>query len=503
MGARGRRRRGVALLFGGALALAVSLDRLEAPRARGEDAAPAPATTAPVTTAASASAPSPSPATLTIEFDAASALSDEPDHLLRHTWLGERAWFSGQVNLIFQGHPGFSADYSGPNSLHSRREEKLSEVTTLCFGARIFEWTELLCQAENAAGKGIGDALGLAGFTNLDVVRNPDLGAEPYLARLEVHQTIPLSDELVDNPAQGPLSIRSKVPARRLELRLGKMGLPDLLDLNSCGSDSHFQFTNWTTAQNGAWDYAADTRGYTYAATVEYQDDLFAARFAAATMPRVANGIDMEWRLENSHAENLELEVHGKTFGDRRGALRLLGFVNHARMGEYRPTLVRHFLGVDSQPDITTTRTAGRTKVGFGLNVEQELSETLRVFGRLGWNDGRNESFAYTEVDDTVEVGWDLRGDLWSRERDRFGFAFVSNGISSPHRRYLRYGGSGFLLGDGCLRYEREDVLECYYTVRLPFGISFGPLYQHIWNPGYNHDRGPVDAYGFRFHLEI
>src|SRR5581483_317097 len=183
------------------------------------------------------------------------------------------------------------------------REEKLSEVATLWFTLRLFNWTEIACAAENAAGKGLSDALGLAGFTNLDVVRNPDLGAEPYLARLMLEQTIPLSSELVDNPAQGPFSIRSKVPARRLVFRLGKASMADFNDTNSAGSDSHFQFTNWTVANNGAWDYAADTRGYTYMAELEYDDDLFSARFVEATMPRVANGIDIDWRLEDAHAE--------------------------------------------------------------------------------------------------------------------------------------------------------------------------------------------------------
>jgi hypothetical protein len=439
-----------------------------------------------------------------VDFDPADILSDTPDHLLKRSWFGDRFWFSGQVNLIFQGHPGFSAEYSGPNSLKKSREEKLSEVTTLYSGIRLLKYTELLIAGENAAGKGLSNALGLAGFTNVDVVRNPDLGAEPYLSRILIHQTIPLSDEMAENPNYGPLSMRRELPARRLELRIGRMTLPDFFDQNSVGSDSHLQLTNWATVNDAAWDYAADTRGYTYAVMVEYQDPLFGARFASAVMPKVANGIDLDWRLDQAHAENLELEVHGKAIGDGLSVARLLLWENRARMGNYRESIALFRLGLAPAPDITATRRARRTKYGIGLNVEQELADGLvRVFARAGVNDGKNESFAYTEAENSVSAGFDLRGDLWRRERDRLGVAFASNGLGPDHRTYLHDGGLGFLLGDGTLRYRRESILEAYYTCKLDYGISFGPLFEHIWNPGYNRDRGPVAVYGVRFHLEI
>jgi high affinity Mn2+ porin len=48
----------------------------------------------------------------------------------------------------------------------------------------------------------------------------------------------------------------------------------------------------------------------------------------------------------------------------------------------------------DPVPDITAHCRQGRVKYGFGLNTEQELTQDLRAFGTLGWNDGANESFA-------------------------------------------------------------------------------------------------------------
>jgi high affinity Mn2+ porin len=37
---------------------------------------------------------------------------------------------------------------------------------------------------------------------------------------------------------------------------------------------------NWAVDNNGAYDYAADTRGFTYAALLEYHDRHMVARFA-------------------------------------------------------------------------------------------------------------------------------------------------------------------------------------------------------------------------------
>jgi hypothetical protein len=172
--------------------------------------------------------------------------------------FGGRVWVSEQVNFIFQTHPAFKAKYSGPNSLRPEYEKASSRVLTLYTGLRISRSSEVLGDVEQAAGRGLSDALGLAGFSNLDAVRNPSLGEDPYLARLLWHQVVALSKDRVEADP-GPLSTFSELPARRLEVRAGKLGTVDFFDVNSVGSDSHLQFMNWAIDQNGAYDFAADT----------------------------------------------------------------------------------------------------------------------------------------------------------------------------------------------------------------------------------------------------
>jgi carbohydrate-selective porin OprB len=268
------------------------------------------------------------------------------------------------------------------------------------------------------------------------------------------------------------------------------------------GSDSHLQFMNWALVNNGAFDYAADTRGYTYGLVIEYYDKWGAVRYGEMLMPTVANGLDLDWNIARAGGQNFEAEVHPELLKHRQTVVRALVFANRANMGNYDAAINQYRSGGVTTPDITLSRQQGRVKYGFGLNAEQELTDTLRVFGRLGWNDGKNESFAYTEIDRTAEFGGDLRGKWWKRPQDKIGAAFVVNGISAAHSQYLALGGLGFILGDGGLTYSPEKIFESYYTAHLWRGISIAGDVQHVDDPGYNSVRGPALVWSIRIHVE-
>ncbi len=345
---------------------------------------------------------------------------------------------------------------------------------------------------------------GLAGFLNLDVVRNPTLGKAPYVARLMWHQIIPIGHERIPNDQRGPYSLFSELPERRIEIRFGKLSLADFFDLNTYGTDSNLQFMNWTTDNNGAFDYAADTRGFTFAAMIEYHHNKHVVlRFAEALMPKVANGIHLDADLGRARAENIELELRRNTVRNQEGVLRLLTFVNHANMGDYRTAVDNFLAGLTPTPEITAHPLTTSIKYGFGANFEQPLSDWFGVFGRWGWNEGEHESYAYTEVDSTAEIGAFAKGSRWGRKYDRVGLAYVSNGISRDHQEYLALGGLGFLLGDGRLNYGREDIAEAFYTLHVWRGLYPALGFQYVDHPGYNKDRGPVVAPALRLHFEF
>ncbi|HTZ74218.1 MAG TPA: carbohydrate porin [Candidatus Aquilonibacter sp.] len=430
-------------------------------------------------------------------------VSSDPVTLFPHSETS-KWWVSGQGNIVFQWHPSFPAAYSGPNSLRNKAESATSKVYTLYLGYELTSTTEVFLDMESAGGHGVSDALGLAGATNLDVVRNPDLSQDPYVARLMIRQIIPLSSERVEAD-RDELDLATSLPAQRIELRAGKFSVVDFVDVNSWGSDSHLQFLNWTVDNNGAYDYAANTRGYTDGALVEYDDHWFAARFVEALMPKVANGIYLDADIARSRAANLEFEAHGSFIAHRAGAVRLLSYLNTADMGNYEQANrdYEQSDGEESVPNIVATRRQGRHKYGFGLNVEQAVNSSVGVFGRLGWSDGRNESFAYSEVDRTGEIGGFFKGSGWRRDNDRAGVVFVANGIVAAHQEYLALGGLGFLLGDGGLTYGPEKIEEAFYTTHMWRGLFASFDLQHINNPGYNKARGPVIVPGLRFHFDF
>jgi high affinity Mn2+ porin len=458
---------------------------------------------------ASVSAPSAGDSAQTAADDSADSPTDSLT-LFPHS-ESSRYWISGQANIVFQWHPRFPAKYSGPNSLTPWAQSATTHILTLYTGYQLTSTTEVFADAEYATGGGIGTALGLAGYTNLDSVRTVQgvaLSRAPYLARLILRQIIPLSSERIEADRDA-LHLATSLPVRRIEFRIGKFDVVDFFDLNSYGTDSHLQFLNWTADNDGAYDYSANTRGYTDGAMLEYDDHWFSARFAETLMPKAANDIHLDADIARARAENLEFEGQGKAFLHRAGAIRLLAYLNHANMGNYRQTIEEFLNGqtpcttTPCVPSIISTRKQGRHKYGFGLNFEQNLFGTFSAFGRLGWSDGHNESFAYTEDDRTFELGGFTPGNSWHRSNDRAGAVFIVNGIVAAHQQYLALGGLGFILGDGGLTYGPEKIFEAFYTAHLWRGFFASFDFQHINNPGYNKVRGPVTVPGLRLHVDF
>lgn len=385
--------------------------------------------------------------------------------------------YSGQANAIAQAQPGFHSPYAGTNSFRDGDHSEVSFVVTATGSyAYAATHTKLTLAIESAGGNGLSDALGIASFTNLDVVRNPSLGAAPYLARVYIDQDI---------------------PAAHLHIRAGKFSTVDLFDVNAIASDSHLQFMNWAVDNNGAYDYAADTRGYTVGAVVEFVQPAWTVRFGELAMPTVANGIDYDTDIAKARGENLEVEFH-ECLGGHAGIVRVLAYRNLAKMGNYNEALAISREDPTEPPDVTRTRVAGRQKRGAGVGIEQAIGHGVRLFGRVGSSEGGNESFAYTEIDNTVAAGGDLEV-----PHGKVGLALVTSGLSEPHRQYLAAGGSGFLLGDGRLHYGREDVGEAYFTWRAYKGVFPAVDVQVIDHPGFNTDRGPVVVGSVRLHVEL
>jgi len=416
--------------------------------------------------------------------------------------IDTKRWnFHFQNTIIYQYHPSFHAKYSGTNSLNPNKEATTSITGTMFFGARLWKGATAYYNPEISGGGGFSETRGIAGFPNGEVYRVSDSKPKVYNARLYLRQVFALSQEyqqVEDGINQLPVSL----PTSYFAISAGKFSILDFFDNNKFSHDPRSQFFNWALMGNGSWDYPANTRGYTYGIVTELVKPEWALRLAAVMVPTTANGAVMDKEVLRSRSEALEFE-HKYKVGHQSGTIRLMTFLTEARMGSYKRAIewgeVNH-----TAPVIDSTNSIGRTKYGFGINVEHNFSNNVGAFFRASWNDGHNETWAFTEIDRAASAGLQLNGSVWNRINDKLGFALLVNGLSKEHRNYLKAGGYGFIIGDGNLNYQPEMTAELYYSFKLKdYPLWISPDYQLILNPAYNKDRGPVNAFGIRAHIEI
>jgi high affinity Mn2+ porin len=410
----------------------------------------------------------------------------------------EPVWFSGhgQATVVTQAHNNFPSPYAGAHSLLPNESSATSETSTLFLAARLWDQGILVFNPEIAGGTGFSGTQGVAGFPNGEITRVGVAGPTPYIARLYYQHTIGFGGEQ-EKVEDGPNLVAGMRDVDRLTITMGKFAATDIVDDNRYSHDPRSQFLNWSLMYNGAWDYAANVRGSTFGVAFDRNLQDWAFRYAILAEPEVANGAPLDPRFVQANGNALEIERRFKLC-DRPGKLRFLTYLNNAHMGNYSDAIAQ--MPVD--PNIADTRSY-RVKYGVGLNFEQELTDNLGMFGRLGWNDGHTESWAFTEIDRTLAVGFVIDGACWCRPYDRVGVAGVLNGLSSEHRDYLAAGGLGFLLGDGKLNYGLEEILETYYSFAVTKNIFVTADFQEIANPAYNRDRGPVSVGTLRVHIEF
>ena len=404
-----------------------------------------------------------------------------------------------QATSIGQYHGDFFAQYDGTNSLSNHSERDVSLTTTLFFGLRLSPNTQLYFDPEIAGGRGFSGVTGVANAPNGELPRVASATPKPYLARLFVTHDFGFGDqrESVDSDENQLAGSRPRV---RYTITVGRFTLTDFFDDNRYSHDPRTQFMGWGVMYNGAWDYPADTRGYTWGWVHEFHARNWSLRYASALEPKVANGLRFDRRPFKDQGNVIEGEIRYKPH-QHDGALRLLTYFNHTDSGSYGEAL-QLAAATHTTPDVTATRKSGTLKYGFGVNMEQEITKDLGVFARLGWNDGKTEDFAFTAIDRLATGGVSINGARWKRPEDTVATEFTASGISAVHALYLARGGLDFIIGDGRLNYMPEYIWESYYNARLVKGFFAGFDAQHITNPAYNHDRGPLWALSLRLHME-
>jgi high affinity Mn2+ porin len=430
--------------------------------------------------------------------------AQSPDSAHQSPWS-----YHFQLTVIDQNHSGFKAAYSGNNSFADSVETGATSITTTLFlGRRLWKNAVLYFNPELSGGRGLSFAVGVAGALNGETYRIGDPAPVLSVARTYLQQIIPLGGSGEEDREDAINQLGGKIPSHRIVLSAGKFSMSDFYDKNSYSHDPRSQFFNWALMSNGAWDYPANTKGYTMGLVAELINPKWELRISSVAVPRVANHPNMEYKLGKAHSETIELLKNIHLVDHHPGKVALLVSYTASRAPSYQAGLSALQTGNTTLLNVISgndeNKTYGGNKTGLGLNLEQELSDNLGFFARVGWNDGKHVSWAFTEIDQTVSAGLSLKGARWNRKNDVVGLAEVINGISADHRAFLKAGGYGFIIGDGNLNYGHEAITEFFYNARLTstFWLSFD--YQLVLNPAYNKDRhGPANVFGFRGHIEL
>jgi high affinity Mn2+ porin len=433
----------------------------------------------------------------------------------------EESWNAyGQFTYIWQRKEPFTAAYTNlngtPNSLVPEKERSFTTTATAFLGLRAWKGGEIYFVPELISELPLSGLHGLGGsIQNGELEKNGTVSPTIYRARLFLRQTWGLGGE--STPVEsGPMQLAGSADSRRFVLTAGNLSIIDIFDRNSYSGDVRQQFINMNFLTHAAYDFAADARGYSWGLAGEYYYDDWAFRLGRFLGPRDPNQLQLNYSIMNYYGDQLEIEHKHDLFG-RPGKLRLLFYRNVENMGSWDDaihafesdpnknattcTSFNYGSGNASAPDLCWARKKN-TKMGLGINLEQSIADDIGVFFRGMKSDGKTEVYAYTATDSSISMGTSIKGTRWGRARDSVGIGYAQNWLSTSHVKYLNMGGIDGFIGDGKISYKPEQVLEAYYNFNVNKYFWLTLDFQHVANPAYNSDRGPVSMYGVRVHAE-
>jgi len=413
--------------------------------------------------------------------------------------------FHGQTTFTWQGYPAIRAPFSGPNSLIASGEGRETADATLFTGVRLWQGAELWVNGEIDQGFGLADTHGVAGFTSAEAYK---LGADyPYtrVPRYFIRQTVDLGGDTSKVDADINQFAGSQT-ANRLVLTVGKFAVVDIFDTNAYANNPKSDFLNWAVVNAGTFDYAADAWAYTYGAAAEWYQGRLTLRggvFDLSATPTGGispNGVNLDPSFDQFQILG-EIEERHELWGEA-GAIKVTGFLSRGRAGDYADAIA--LAAMTGGPANIDAVRQYRSRPGVSVNLQQQVTETVGMFARAGWADGKVEPWDFTDIDRTLAAGLSVKGTQWGRPDDTVGLTGVINGISKVHQEFLNDGGLGILVGDGMLPHPGlEQIIESYYSYALSASTRLTADYQFVANPGYNRDRGPVNVFAGRFHWQF
>jgi high affinity Mn2+ porin len=408
----------------------------------------------------------------------------------------------GQTTYIQQGYPAFRSPYLGENSFTPWAQTRNTWTMSAFLAFRVWEGGELYYNPELLQGFGLHGTTGAAGFPNGEAQKSSFQYPHYDTSRLFLRQTIGFGGEQETiESSYGQMA--GKKDISRLTFQIGKFAVHDVFDNNSYAFDPRTDFLNWSIWAAGAFDYPADKVGLGYGAVAELNQKTWALRggyFLTGDQPN-SNNFDMNLFRRGAYIAELEGRYSSLS---GTGKLRVGLWADTYFSGTYSEAVDMVLMNPTLDPTAAIVQTRrGRTKYGYYFNLEHPITDTLGMFGRWSWNNGKNEISAFTDIDWSLSSGLVVTGRTWGRPADKIGIAGAINGLSRDHRDYLAIGGLGILIGDSRLNYRPEKILETYYAINLSKAFTLTFDYQFMLNPAHNADRGPISIFAARVRGEF
>ncbi len=454
--------------------------------------------------------------------------NDQPTFM---KYLAKRGWHDieherwnayGQFTYIYAWKKALSAapytNLNGSiNSLLPTPEQSFTGTATAYLGARLWHGGEVYFVPELISERPLSQIKGLGGaIQDFELQKG---GAETptlYRSRAYLKQTFSFGGGPIVKES-GPTQLGATYTSRRFVLSAGNFSILDFFDKNAFDIDPRQGLLNLAFLTYTAYDFASDARGYSWGFVPELYWDSWAVRFARITPPKLPNQLPIDWRLFKFYGDQVEIEhdhhVHGLD-----GKVRVLGYRNHENIGRFSDavavfeadpaknattcTSFNYGSNNATAPDLCWVRKPN-VKEGIGLYGEQFFAGGIGVFSRAMASDGKTEVDAYTSTDRSFAIGVLGNGNTWRRPLDVAGLGLNLGWISAPHIRYLGLGGIDGFVGDGRINPAAERALDLFYSVNFRKSFWLSGDFQHIANPAFNQDRGPVNLFSVRVHGEF
>lgn len=236
----------------------------------------------------------------------------------------------------------------------------------------------------------------------------------------------------------------------KLYFTVGKLDLTNYFDGNTVANDETAQFLSG---------------GFVNSIAVEFPDNSGGARLTVS--PSNLFDLSFAWQSGDGDWEDIfdnaffiaEVDFKPVIYA-KQGNYRLYGWTNQTN----HPELLG---GATDEPGW-----------GVGISLDQQLTDALTLFGRVGYQDEDIYSF-----DVAWSAGFSVAGSLWGRDNDVFGVAYGMAMLSDDYKTSLRSSG---------ISPKDEGHFETYYSLFVNKHLAITPDLQIVTNAEGNNDFNTV-----------